>query len=291
MTRERERKRKKDPVIDFHIHIGTMDMSKPFVAEWVQGFIAMGSGLEKVATEAGELDPLKLDALLEENGVDYGVCLAEYSPITTGITTNEYAAKFCQKASRLIPFANVNPYLVTNPREELRHCLDNLGMKGLKLYPSYQHFYPNDSRLYPLYELAQERGIPVMSHTGSSIFPGARLKYGEPLCWDDVAVDFPHLKILLVHCGRGFWYEQASFLAQLHANIYLEIAGLPPQNLLEYIPRLEKLSSKVVFGTDWPAVPGIAANIEKIRNLPISREAKKRILGRNAAELLGNALD
>ncbi len=280
-------KQKKEPVIDFHLHVGSLDMNKSFVSEWVQGFIAMGSGLEKVATAEGEIDPHKLEMLLEENGVDYGVCLAESSPITTGITTNEYVADFCKNASRLIPFANVNPYLVTDPKEELKYCLEDLGMKGLKLYPSYQHFYPNDARLYPLYGLAQEKGIPVMSHTGSSIFPGARLKYGEPLCWDDVAVDFPRPKILLVHSGRGFWYQQASFLAQLHANIYLEVAGLPPQNLPEYIPNLEKLSSKVVFGTDWPAVPGISANIDKIKSLPISKEAQNKILGRNAAELLG----
>ncbi len=281
-----ENQKKKDPVIDFHIHVGSLDMNKSFVSEWVQGFIAMGSGLEKVANDKGELEPEKLEALLEENGVDYGVCLAEYSPITTGITTNEYVAQFCIDSSRLIPFANVNPYMVTDPRSELKYCLDELGMQGIKLYPSYQHFYPNDTRMYPLYELAQERDIPVMSHTGSSIFPGARLKYGEPLCWDDVAVDFPNLKILLVHSGRGFWYQQASFLAQLHANVYLEIAGLPPGNLMEYIPRLEKLSSKVIFGTDWPAVPGIGANIQKIKDLPISEDAKKRILGKNAAQLL-----
>ncbi len=277
----------RDPVIDFHLHVGTIDMSKPFVSDWVQGFIAMGSGLEKCATDKGELNPFMLESLLKENGVDYGICLAECSPITTGITTNEYVADFCKETTRLIPFANVNPYMVTDPREELRYCLDDLGMKGLKLYPSYQHFYPNNPRMYPLYELAQERGIPVMSHTGSSIFPGAKLKYGEPLCWDDVAVDFPLLKILLVHSGRGFWYQQASFLAQLHANVYLEISGLPPQNLMKYIVNLEKLSHKVVFGTDWPAVPGIAANIEKIRSLPITEEAQKKILGRNAAELLG----
>ncbi len=274
-------------VVDFHLHIGTLEMSKDYVNRWIQTFIERGSGLEKVADAEGELDPGRLETLLEANGVDYGVCLAEYSPITTGITDNEYVADFCEGREKLIPFANINPYMVTDPKEELRYCLDELKMQGLKLYPTYQHFYPNHPRLYPMYHLAQERGIPIMSHTGSSIFPGARMKYGEPLCWDEVAVDFPQLKVLLVHSGRGFWYQQAAFLAQLHEHLYLELAGLPPQKLLEYLPELEKLSHKTIFGSDWPAVPGIGDNIEKIRNLPLSEEAKKQILGLNAARLLG----
>lgn len=276
----------KEPVIDFHLHVGAQGMTKEFVSSWVQGFISMGSGMEKVVDEKGALSPGLLEELLEENGVDYGVCLAELSPITTGVTDNDFVARFCRDRRKLIPFGNVNPFMVRDPREELRRCLDELGMKGIKLYPSYQHFYPNDARLYPMYELAQERGIPVMSHTGSSVFPGSRLKYGEPLIWDDVAVDFPGLKILLVHGGRGFWYQQAEFLAQLHRNVYIEIAGLPPRNLPVYFPKLEKLADKLVFGSDWPGVPGIKHNLDGIRNLPISEKAKSAITGGNAARLL-----
>ncbi len=273
-------------VVDFHLHVGSQNMAKEFVSAWVEGFIAMGSGLEKVLDKNNNLSADRLEALLEENGVDYGVCLAEYSPITTGITENEYVAQFCKGRNRLIPFGNINPYMVRDLKAELSYLTDELGMAGLKMYPSYQHFYPNEARLYPLYEAAQERGLVIMSHTGSSIFPGARLKYGEPLCWDDVAVDFPGLSILLVHGGRGFWYEQAAFLAQLHPNVFVEISGLPPQNLLNYFPRLEKLADKVIFGSDWPAVPGLRKNINAISQLPISEEAKVNILGLNAAKLL-----
>jgi uncharacterized protein len=275
-----------DLVIDFHLHVGSREMTKPFVWEWIESFVPRGSGLDRVSDSRGEIDPGKLSELLKESGVDYGICLAESSPISTGITTNEYVAEFCQKHPRLIPFANINPYLVTRPEEELLYCLDDLQMRGLKLLPSYQHFYPHDRRMYPLYQVAQERGIVVMSHTGSSIFPGTRLRYADPIYWDDVAVDFPHLTILLVHSGRGFWYDQAAFLAQLHQNVYLEVAGLPPQNLLSYLPGLERLSSKTIFGTDWPAVPSIKKNIETIEGLPLSGESKRKILGLNAALLL-----
>jgi predicted TIM-barrel fold metal-dependent hydrolase len=126
----------------------------------------------------------------------------------------------------------------------------------------------------------------VMVHTGSSLFRGSRLKYGDPVLLDDVAVDFPKLTLIQVHSGRGFWYSSAFFLAQLHPHVYMEIAGLPPKNLLKYFPELEKNADKILFGSDWPGVPGIGKNIEGIRELPIREETKQKILGENAAKIL-----
>ena len=134
--------------------------------------------------------------------------------------------------------------------------------------------------------MAEELQIPVMVHTGSSLFRGSRLKYADPVYLDDVAVDFPDLKIIQAHSGRGVWYQAAFSLTQMHENVYMEISGLPPQNLLNYFPDLERNCDKVIFGTDWPVVPGIRHNVEKIRGLPLSAEAKERILGGNAARIL-----
>jgi predicted TIM-barrel fold metal-dependent hydrolase len=276
-----------DLVVDLHLHANSKKMIKPLVWEWMSTFIEKGNLIGEVLNEKGEMEPAKLADLLKKSGVDYGVCLAEYSPLAVGIVPNEYVSEFCRDYPSLIPFANINPYISTKPEEDLKYCLDELGMQGLKMLPSYQHFYPHERRLYPLYELAQKRGIIVMSHTGSSVFPGTKIRYADPLYWDDVARDFPELKIVLVHSGRGFWYDKAAFLAQLHSNVYIEIAGLPPHNLLKYIPDLDKISHKVIFGSDWPGVPSIEGNIKAIRELPISAQSKRNILGLNAASLLG----
>jgi predicted TIM-barrel fold metal-dependent hydrolase len=196
-------------------------------------------------------------------------------------------AELCSQVECLIPFCNLNPFLVADLATELDRYVTEAGFRGLKLYPTYQHFYANDSRLYPLYAKAQELGIPVMIHTGSSVFRGARLKYGDPLYMDDVAVDFPELNLLMVHSGRGFWYDRAYFLAKLHPNVYMEISGLPPQKLLDYFPELERVADKVIFGSDWPGMPYIGRNIEIIRGLPLQEETKDKILGGNAARILG----
>jgi len=78
-----------------------------------------------------------------------------------------------------------------------------------------------------------------MFHPGSSLFRGFRLKYGDPLNLDDVAVEFPDLVIVQAHGARGFWYDRAAFLARIHPNVYMEVAGLPPHRLLDYFPELE----------------------------------------------------
>ena len=153
--------------------------------------------------------------------------------------------------------------------------------------PTYHHFYPNENKLYPFYEVAQELGLPLMYHIGSSIFPETRLKYGDPIYLDDVARDFKKSTIIMAHSGRGFWYDACFFLSRLHANVYMEITGLPPRNLLTYFPNLEQNADKILFGTDWPASPGFTYSINGINQLDLKPETKAKILGENAAKLLG----
>lgn len=266
-------------VIDFHFHLARRNELYRDIYQFC----------EKVWEKEGMsfLDIINgnIDEYLESQGVDYAVGLAEISPITTGIIDNEEVIDICRKHKRLIPGGNINPYMVRDLREEVRR-LYKMGFKVLKLYPTYQYFYPNESFLYPLYETAQELEIPVMLHTGSSVFKGARIKYGDPIFLDDVAVDFPELKVLLVHGGRGFFYDRAFFLSKLHKNIYLEISGLPPENLLKYFPELEKIPDKVIFGSDFPSTGNVKKNIDMIKKLNLSEECVKKILGENAKRLL-----
>jgi len=269
-------------VIDFHFHAGLYHDYHPWVIEWIKTQMENAEAfIQEVLTPEGII------RYLDDSGVDYAVALAELSPITTGVLSNEEVAEVCQGNDRMIPFCSINPFLVADLPGELERYVTEMGFRGLKLYPTYHHYYANSNRIYPLYAKAEELGIPVMIHTGSSIFKGARLKYGDPLYMDDVAVDFPGLTLLMVHSGRGFWYDRAYFLAKLHANLYMEIAGLPPQRLLEYFPELERVADKVIFGSDWPGMPYIKRNIEIIRGLPLKDETKDKILGGNAARILG----
>ena len=244
------------------------------------------------------LTPEGVRQYLQEHGVEYAVALAEVSPITTGTASNEYTIDLVNRANtlpdpptgpagRLIPFASLNPFIDGDLAARLEELVLQHGFRGIKVYPVYQHHYTNDPRMYPLYAKAQELGIPALVHTGSSAFRGARIKYGDPLHLDDVAIDFPGLNLLMAHGGRPFWYQQAFWMARRHPNVYLEISGLPAKKLLEYFPRLEEIADKVVYGSDWPGNPYLRRNIEAIEDLPLSEETKAAVLGGNAARLLG----
>lgn len=270
------------PRIDFHVHMAIYESMQPWVLEWIKKALPPGEDdyLERYD------DPGAFEELLTAEGVDYACVLAELCPITTGNCTNEQVREFCRGRSRLIPFCDISPNLFTHLGDELRRKVENEGFRGLKLYPTYQHFHLNDQRIYPLYQAAQELGIPVLIHTGSSIFQGARIKYGNPLDLDDVAQDFPDLVLVMAHSGRGFWYDEAFFLSKLHPNLYMELSGLPPAKLMTYFPELARNTDKVIFGSDWPGGNTIKKNMETIRGLPLPAEGVENILGGNAAKIL-----
>src|SRR5207302_2542881 len=159
----------------------------------------------------------------------------------------------------------------------------------IKTPPPHQLFFPNDylsgvKELEIIYRAAEANGVPVMFHTGTSIFPGARNKYGDPIYIDDVAVDFPQLKILLAHGGRPLWMHTAFFLVRRHPNVYLDISGIPPKTLLQYFPRLHEIAAKTLFGTDWPGpgVPDIKKNLDDFRALPLENSVREQILTQTA---------
>lgn len=268
--------------IDFHVHLSVYTPHHPWVTEWMAQ--AHPTGYQEFVRRYD--DPGAFDELLAAEGVDHACILAEMSHITTGLCTNEKVRDFCRGRSRLIPFCDLNPALHTDLGETLRRLVDSEGFRGVKLYPTYQHYYLNDPRMYPLYQAARDLGIPVLIHTGSSVFRGARLKYGDPLHLDDVANDFPELVLVMAHSGRGIWYDRAFFLSKLHKNLYMEVSGLPPAKLLTYFPELARNTDKVIFGSDWPGLASISGNMKAIAELPLPAEGVEKILGLNAARIL-----
>jgi len=268
-------------VIDFHIHIGLKEHWHAWVHDYQES-----SQSEFYKRYEEMINPEKFAKYLKNHNIVKAVILPDICPITTGVVPNEYIFEFCKGQDIYIPFCTVNPSLVTHPEQELKKYIQ-MGAKGVKLYPPYNHFYPNESRLYPLYERAQEERLSVLIHTGSSVFKGSKLKYADPIHLDDVASDFPDLVLVMAHSGRGLWYDKAFFLSRLHPHLYMEISGLPPKNLLNYFPDMEKNIDKFIYGSDWPAIQTISSNIEAIQKLPLSEESKKKVLYENAARILG----
>ncbi len=150
-----------------------------------------------------------------------------------------------------------------------------------------QEYVRKHQKSAELYRRAEQAGLVLMVHTGTSIFPGARNLYADPIACDDIGVDFPKLRVILAHGGRPFWMESAMFVVRRFPNFYMDVSGVPPQSLPQYFPELERLADKVLWGSDWPApgVPGMRSNVEKFLALPYSDETKRKILSGNARKL------
>lgn len=226
-------------VSDLHIHIQPWRQLKPQAAR------VMRHGKEKDWDFLLTLmdDPQALLEILDASGI-WRVGLVNYpSPDVIGFDdeTNAFAAHYASAApERLLPYGGVHPRFTKDPEGQVEELLQ-LGIRCLKIHPPHQ-LYPANAytmgldALGRIYRRCEERGLPVMIHTGTSIFPGARCKYGRPLEIDDVAIDFPDLVILMAHGGRPLWMDEAFFILRRHGNVYLELSGIPPAKLLEYFP-------------------------------------------------------
>ena len=249
------------PLIDAHVHAGRFSSLNPAVREWAASFQAEVP-LKRLYDGAGDLVPDRFEAYLGAEGVEMAILVPEYSPKVTGIQAVEDLFPLLEYNPKLFRFiANLNPHLHDPIAAELDRQIE-LGAVGLKIHPVHGGFAPNDIALYPAYTFCEQLGLPVVFHTGTSIFPGAANRYADPELIEPVARDFPELTIVLAHGGRRWWYEGAAAQALARPNTWIEISGLPPRKISSYWKQsdLPLLATKFIFGSDWPGVPGVRAN-------------------------------
>ena len=268
-------------VTDVHVHVQPFRMLKPGILDSMKRERPQFPQLLKMAD-----DPAVLLRILDEAGVERA-CLINYvAPDVMGFlpTVNDYVIQYAKAdRERMIPFGSVHPAVTKDVKREAT-ALVKSGLGGFKVHPPHQLLFANDPRLEPLYAVAEDAGVPVMVHTGTSTFPAAKSRYGDPITVDDVAVDHPDLTLIMAHGGRPLWCDVAFFIARRHRNVFIDISSIPPRRLLEYFPRLEEIADKVLFGSDWPGpgVPGIREELDALQKLPLSRESREKIFVTNA---------
>jgi uncharacterized protein len=178
--------------------------------------------------------------------------------------------------------------------EELRALLQEGAVKGLKLYPGYEPFYPSDPKLAPVYLLAEEFDVPVMIHTGDTYSPRGKVKFSHPLHIDEVAVDFPRVKFVICHLGNP-WLRDCMEVVYKNENVYADISGLVlgdfSDRFEEYMRKqLQEMllwgmnPRKVLFGTDWP-ISSMESYLRFMDELRLPAIDKRLMLAENAAKL------
>lgn len=279
-------------VFDCHVHVQPWEQLHPRVLATMTRGRTDRAFLERVLAS-----PDELLRLLDDEGVERAALINYVAPEVMGFdeSANAWVSRFVAgHEDRLVAVGSVHPRRTRDARGDTLRLFDELGIRMLKIHPPHQVFAANgylagDEALAEIYRAAEERGRPVMIHTGTSVFPGARNRFADPMAADDVALDFPRLPLILAHAGRPLYMTTATFLARRHANVHLDLSGIPPAKLLEYLPRLEELSARCLWGTDYPS-PGVASmrgNVQAFLALGLSDDAKRRILFDNAAALFG----
>jgi predicted TIM-barrel fold metal-dependent hydrolase len=209
-------------------------------------------------------------------------------------SNEEVAERAAANDDVLIPFASIDPHKGKLGVREARRLIEEYGVRGFKFHPNTQAFFPNDREFYPLYEVIAEAGLVALFHSGQTGIGagmrgggGVRLKYSNPLHVDDVAVDFPDLKIILAHPSFP-WQEVALSIANHKPNVYIDLSGWSPKYfpeiLIQYTNTL--LQEKMLFGSDFPIITPDRW-LADFAELPIRDHVRPLVLKENAIRLLG----
>ncbi|MFP4105046.1 MAG: amidohydrolase family protein [Phycisphaerae bacterium] len=207
----------------------------------------------------------------------------------------DYVANHPQK---MIGVAAVDPARESEV-DRAAELLDRPEFRGLTVSPSSQNFHPANSSALKLYELAEQRGVPVFIHQGTHFAPKGSAEFGRPLLLDEIARDFPQLTIVISALGHP-WIEEGIALIGKHERVFADIAGLIRRPWQAYnslvLAHQFNVMEKVLFGSDFPYLTAADAiksvyrlhEVTQGTNLPsVPREILRTMIERNSLESLG----
>jgi uncharacterized protein len=208
------------------------------------------------------------------------------------VSNDEVAAFAAENSDIVMAFASVDPMRGPDAVKEARRLIASGGIRGFKLHPPLQQFHANDKAAYPFYEVVAEAKLPVIFHTGHSGIGtgmpgggGVRLKYGNPMDIDDVAVDFPDMPIIMAHPSFP-WQDEAISVCLHKPQVYIDLSGWSPKYfspiLIQYANTL--LKKKMLFGSDYPLITPDRWMTD-FAAIAIRDEVRPLILKDNAARL------
>ena len=198
----------------------------------------------------------------------------------------ERVHEVCRKyPKRFSGLAGVDPYRGMQGLRDLEVAVKKYGFVGAHLYPHWFGLAPNDAKYYPYYAKCCELDIPIMMQVGHNLIyqRDRRLpSVGRPICLDQVAIDFPELKLLGIHIGIP-WTDEMISMAWKHENVFIGVDAYAPKHwpkqLVHYLNTYGR--HKVLFGTDWPVIDPERA-VEEINALDIRPEAMAMLMRDNA---------
>jgi predicted TIM-barrel fold metal-dependent hydrolase len=236
----------------------------------------------------------KLVRAMRRNRVDAAIVLTSYK-VTPGRPSTRAVVEAVREHPNLfvvagLPFSSFRE----EDLEEIRPAVEEGKVKGLKIYPGYEPFYPTDPKLAPAMAFAREHKLPVMIHSGDTYTPKGKLKYAHPLHVDEVAVDHPDVDFVICHIGNP-WIRDTMEVLYKNANVYTDFSGLvlgdfedrfesymrrQVQEMLLYGVQPEKC----LYGTDWP-IATMESYLEFMDELKMPPRDRRLVMSENAIRL------
>jgi predicted TIM-barrel fold metal-dependent hydrolase len=281
--------------IDIHVHAGVS--GKGPRAEAPQAGRQDTLSRQTQRAGAGGQTPDETAAYYRERKI--AAAIWGVDPLSTGgarpgsVSNDEMLEAASKHNDILIPFVMVDPWRGKAGCQEAQRLID-AGARGFKFHPLTQQFFANDRHFYPLYEVLAANKVPALFHTGQTAVGqgapgggGVRLKYGNPMYLDDVAVDFPDMPIIMAHPSFP-WQDEALSVALHKPHVYIDLSGWSPKyfppTLVQYANTLIK--NKVLFGSDHPMIT-TDRWLADFEQAGFRDEVKPLLLKENAARLLG----
>jgi predicted TIM-barrel fold metal-dependent hydrolase len=194
---------------------------------------------------------------------------------------NELIADYVRAhPDKLVGWASIDPN-EPDCMEQLEHAVEDLGLRGVKLGPVYQHFDPTDRRHWPFFGRCEELDLPIMWHQGTTFPSRSRLRWGNPLLLEDIAMDFPALRMIVAHLGHP-WEEDLVVLMRKCPNLYADISAVhyrPWRYWQAMVTAVEYgVAHKLLLGSDFPSAT-LANVIDGLRrvNAPVEGTNLPRI--------------
>ncbi len=262
---------------------------------------------DELAVEAGRVrgQPLDLSVSPEQHraavaDVDRAIVFGLRAPAVGFLTQNDTVADYvATDPDKLIGFAAINP-AEDGAAAELERCVHELGLRGLKMTPIYSGYHPDDQRARPIYARAEQLGLPILFHQGTTFPRNAPLKFAHPEQLEDIALRHPDLRIVIAHLGHP-WEHETIALIRKQPHVYADISALyyRPWQFYNSLRLAHEYGTtdKLLFGTDYPVatfddtVAGLREVVRCSREVwavpPLPAELPDQILYRDTLQLLG----
>ena len=233
-------------IIDVHTHLSSIEQWGPQFRQAIE---------DTYPAQGLDIDVTPERHWQEEQRADRAIVFGINSIALEMRTPNEQIAAYVQQhPDKMIGFMSIDPNH-PDALDELERSFSDLGLRGIKMSPVYQHYHPSDEKAARVHARAEELGLPILTHSAYQGMANTPMEWANPLLYDPVARNFPNLKIIVAHIGLP-WFADAMVITRKHRNVFTDVSGLhtKPWWLYQALALFVEVGSpeKVLFGSDLP---------------------------------------